>query len=284
MDRILLTDAGVGNSEDMLKFLLDIPVFQRSKVTVLHVVAPQTSALKMEQKKQEGDKIIARSKASLPLDSLRADWVLQEGDPKIVVCRVAERLEPNLIIMGSRGLNRLEAVFQNSVSQYVFQSTSCSILQVKDNSYVKKIRKVLVAINKSEISEQALDLALAMVRDIKGGRLVFVHVREELPRRTTNKSEIELDDKPADQNPILAPAVARAKRLGLKYQCEAPKGKAGESISQLADELNVDLVVMGSPEKRPAAARQIPDLERLIGKSVSDYVRVKAPCPVLLLR
>lgn len=40
--------------------------------------------------------------------------------------------------MGSRGLGRLQAILENSVSQYVFQLTSRPMLLVKDDIYVKK--------------------------------------------------------------------------------------------------------------------------------------------------
>jgi nucleotide-binding universal stress UspA family protein len=48
--------------------------------------------------------------------------------------------------------------------------------------------------------------------------------------------------------------------------------------------MNVDLLLLGSPDRRPSIAKGIPDLDRLLGESLSDYVRVYAPCPVLMTR
>ena len=278
MDRVLLADSGTGQSEAMMKFLMDIPLFQRSHVTVLHVVAPQVTAEAMTSKWEEGGKLLARTMQSLQLEPVRSNAMLQEGEPKDVVCRVAEELDANLIIMGSRGLKRLQAILDNSVSQYVFQLASRPMLLVKDDIYVKKIRKVLVTMDTSDSAQQALQLALAMVRDIKGGQLILVHVNSDLKTIPT------LEDKPAEQDPILIPAIKEAKRLGLKYKCEAPTGKPGVRIRQLADDLDVDLIVMGSPERRPSVAKGLPDLDRLLGNSLSDYIRVQSPCPVLLVR
>jgi nucleotide-binding universal stress UspA family protein len=42
--------------------------------------------------------------------------------------------------------------------------------------------------------------------------------------------------------------------------------------------------MVGSPDRRPSIARSLPDLDRLLGSSVSDYVRVNATVPVLLTR
>jgi nucleotide-binding universal stress UspA family protein len=44
------------------------------------------------------------------------------------------------------------------------------------------------------------------------------------------------------------------------------------------------LLILGSPDRRPSIAKGLPDLDRLLGTSVSDYVRVYANCPVLMAR
>jgi len=43
-------------------------------------------------------------------------------------------------------------------------------------------------------------------------------------------------------------------------------------------------LILGSPDRRPSIAKTLPDLDRLLGASLSDYVRVYANCPVLLAR
>ena len=60
--------------------------------------------------------------------------------PKDTVCQVAEEENSDLIIMGSRGLNRLESILSNSVSQYVFQLTSRPMLLVKDDVDIKRTK------------------------------------------------------------------------------------------------------------------------------------------------
>jgi nucleotide-binding universal stress UspA family protein len=48
--------------------------------------------------------------------------------------------------------------------------------------------------------------------------------------------------------------------------------------------MSVDLLMLGSPDRRPQIGKNLPDLDRLLGGSLSDYVRVYANCPVLLER
>lgn len=276
IEKILIAVAGLGKCEEMLKQLMEIPSIQRAKVTVLHVVPNQVTAEAMSAKLEEGGKILANAIQYLNLDPAKVEARLKQGDPKSTVCQVADEEQSDLIIMGSRGLKRLESILENSVSQYVFQLTSRPMLLVKDDIYVKKINRVMVAIDGSESAKQCLNLALFLLRDIKGSQLVLAHVNKA---RTSFESTTN-----PEQDPVLAPAIADAKKLGIPYKCVTGSGKAGPEICRLAEDLNVDLLMLGSPERRPSIARALPDLDRLLGNSLSDYVRVYSKCPVLLGR
>ncbi len=279
IEKILLADSGTGNSVAMLKVLLEIPAIQRALVTVLHVVPPQVSSDAMTEKWEEGGKILAKAIQSLNLDPTRANAMLRQGDPKTIVCQVAEELEADLIIMGSRGLERLVSILENSVSQYVFQLSPRPMLLVKDDLYaIRPLNKVMVAMDKSDAAMQYSKLAMFLLRDIKGGQLILARVDPNL------KNDVILSKAEAEKDPVLAPAVAEAKRMDIAYRCVVESGKAGEKLCKIASELNVDLLVLGSPERRPSIAKGLPDLDRLLGTSLSDYVRVHATCPVLLAR
>lgn len=278
IEKILLAASGTGQSEEMLKALMDIPLIQRAAVTILHVVPPQVTAEGMTEQWEEGGRIMAKAVQTLGLDPTRVNAVLREGDPKDVVCRVADEIDADLIIMGSRGLKRIQSILENSVSQYVFQLAGRPMLLVKDDIYVKKINRVMVAMDKSETAQEAFQTALSFVRDIKGSQLVLVHTNPEMKLKPG-----EISANP-NEDPVLLPAINEAKKLGISYKCVAPEGKPGERICQTAEELNVDLLILGSPDRRPTIAKGLPDLDRLLGQSLSDYVRVYANCPVMLVR
>jgi nucleotide-binding universal stress UspA family protein len=278
IEKILLADSGIGNTEEMLKALMDIPLIQRAAVTILHVVPPQVTSDGMTDKWEEGGKLLAKAIQYLQLDPAQVNTILRAGDPKDIVCKVAEELDADLIIMGSRGLKRIQSILENSVSQYVFQLASRPMLLVKDDIYVKKINRIMVAMDKSNSAQETLKLALALLRDTKGGQLVLVHTNPEMKIKP---GEIAAK---AEEDPVLIPAINEAKKLGISYKCVAPEGKAGERICQVAEEMNVDLLMLGSPDRRPTIAKGLPDLDRLLGQSLSDYVRVYANCPVMLVR
>jgi nucleotide-binding universal stress UspA family protein len=233
----------------------------------------------MTTKLEEGEKIIKNAVEYLGLDPNRTTTMLRQGEPKDVVCQVADEIDADLIIMGSRGLKRLQAILSNSVSQYVFQLSSRPMLLVKDDIYVKKINRVMVAYDGSDAAKQCLQLALFLLRDIKGGQLVLAYVNKDLSGKL---GEVSLAA--AQKDPILAGAIAEAKKQGVQTRCVTSTGKPGEEICRLAEEMAVDLLMLGSPDRRPSVAKSFVDIDRLIGSSLSDYVRVNATCPVLLAR
>lgn len=272
IEKILLADSGTGHTEEMLKALMEIPAIKPASVTVLHVVPPQVNADEMTAKWEEGGKFLATAIQALQLDPSHVNAMLRQGDPKTTVCEVADEINADLIVMGSRGLKRLESILENSVSQYVFQLSNRPMLLVKDDIYVKKLNKIMIALDASEAAKQCLKLALFLLRDVKGGQLILAHVNAKA------------QETPTAVDSALASATAEAKKLGINCKTVSATGKAGEQICNLAEENNVDLLMLGSPDRRPSIAKALPDLDRLLGTSLSDYVRVYAPCPVLLAR
>lgn len=280
IEKILLADSGTGNTEAMMKVLMEIPSIQRAAVTVLHVVPPQVSADSMTEKWEAGGRTLAEAVKNLNLDPTRVTAMLREGDPKDVVVQAADEIDASLIIMGSRGLRGLKAILENSVSQYVFQLASRPMLLVKDDLYtVRPIKRVLAALDKSDSAKEGLDLAISLLRDIPGGELTLVHTVSNLKAKP-----FDVTSPDPNKDPILMEAVNAVKRYNIPYKLAAPEGKPGARLCQLVEERNIDLLILGSPDRRPSIAKGMPDLDRLLGESLSDYVRVYANCPVLLTR
>jgi nucleotide-binding universal stress UspA family protein len=276
IQKILIAVAGLGKCEQMLKMLMEIPSIQRADVTILHVVSPQVTAELMAEKLTAGGKILADAIEYLKLDPAKVNVRLKQGEPKDTVCQVAEEEQADLIIMGSRGLSRLNSILSNSVSQYVFQLTSRPMLLVNDDVTIKKINRIVVGYDNSIPAQASLKLALFLLRDIKGSQLLLTQVK-------SNQKAVDLITNP-EQDPVFAPAITEAKKQGVAYKCIIATGDPGQEICNAAEEFHADLIILGSPERRPSIAKNLPDLDRLLGKSISDYVRVKTPCPVLLTR
>lgn len=280
LQNILLADSGIGNTRDMMKMLMTIPRIERSRLTVLHVVSPQSTASAMSAAWEKGGKILAEALTELDLNPADVNAVLREGEPKDIVGKVADEIDADLIVMGSRGLKGLRAIIGNSVSQYVFQLSSRPMLLVRDDLYaIKPIRRMLVAYDGSDSSKASLDVAIALARDIEGSEIILVHTVDKL----TAKLEKAISANP-DNDPVLSEAVSKLRRMGIRYRCLSPEGKPGARLCELVEQLNINLLLVGSPDHRPTIAKAMPDLDKLMGGSLADYARVYADCPVLLTR
>ncbi|MBU6228464.1 MAG: universal stress protein [Cyanobacteria bacterium REEB459] len=280
LEKILLADSGTGNTLAMMQVLMNIPLVQRAALTVLHVVPSQVSAETMASKWEAGGRTLANTITTLNLDPARVTAILREGDPKDVVVKVADEIDAGLIIMGSRGLQGLKAILENSVSQYVFQLSSRPMLLVKDDLYsIRPIKRVMVAMDKSDSAKSGLNLAITLLRDIPESELTLVHT---IPNLKAKPFDVAAND--PNQDPILLAAAATVKQYGITCKLVAPEGKPGYRICQLAEDRNIDLIVLGSTDRRPTIAKALPDLDKLLGESLGDFVRVYANCPVLLTR
>lgn len=274
-DNVLLAVDGSGRSREMMNMLLPLPSMRRTQVSVLHVIPVPASGEGLTEYRLAGERILEKEKASLRVGPENSSVsLLREGDPKDIVCKVAVELKPDLLVMGSRGMGRLQAILGNSVSQYVFQLASVPMLLVKDDVYIKSIRNVMVAVDNSVASSQGLDDAISLIGGFKDAEIFLVRVLK-------NRDEVPADLEP---EPVLDRAIEKLKRMNVPYKTFLRAGDPAKEICKAAEESNASLLIIGSPERRPSIARAIPDLDRLLGSSISDYVRVRATCPVLLTR
>jgi nucleotide-binding universal stress UspA family protein len=273
---VLIADSGKGHVEEMVRMLRAIPVVRQARLNLLHVVPEQTGE-DFQQHWQQAAGIVAAAVSRLGLDPAEVNTIIRQGDTKQTVLRVADELNADLIVMGSRGLNRLQSILSNSASQYVFQLSTRPMLLVRDDLYVRHINRVMVTVDGTGVGDDAIKLAAELVREIPGGTLTGVHVsRQDIVPSRGGKS-------PADE--VLDRAVQRARSFGVDMKSVHRSGAdVGRTVCAAAEELNADLLVIASQDRRPVVAKALVDLDRLLGSSVSDYIRVHSPAPVLLVR
>ena len=255
--------------------LRDIPAVKQARINLLHVV-PEQAGENFTEHSQKAAGIVAEAVQRLGLSPTDVNAIIRQGDTKQTVLKVADELNVDLIVMGSRGLGRLQSILSNSASQYVFQLSTRPMLLVRDDLYVRHVNRVMVTIDGTGVGDDALRLACEMVRDIPGGSLLGIHVsRQDITPSRGGKS-------PADE--VLEKAVQRARSFGVEMAALHSTGDVGRGVCAAAAEHKADLLVIASQDRRPLVAKSLVDIDRLLGSSVSDYIRVHAPAPVLLVR
>ncbi len=273
---LLIADSGKGHVGEMVRMLRDLPGFRTARINLLHVVSEQ-GKINSEDHWTTAGSLLSKAVSQLGLDPSEVNSIIRQGDAKQTVLKVAEEINADLIVMGSRGLGRLQSILSNSTSQYVFQLSTRPMLLVRDDLYVRHVNRLMVTIDGTGVGDDALRIACEMVRDIPGGQLTGVHIaRQDL-------SASRGGDNKADG--LLTAAVQRARSLGVELKpLHVSNPDIGRGVCQAAEEINADLVVIASQDRRPLVARGLVDLDKLLGGSISDYIRVHAPAPVLLVR
>ena len=252
---LLIADSGTGHVEEMVRMLQDIPSFGQAKVNLLHVV-PEQSKSQADDHRSNAEQLLNAAMQRMGLDASGVNALVREGDPKQTVLNVANELSCDLIVMGSRGLGRLQSILANSTSQYVFQLSTRPMLLVRDDLYVRHINRVMVTVDGTGVGDDAIRVACELVRDIPGGTLTGVHVsRQDITPTRGGRSKADV---------VLDAAVQRARTFGVDLKpIHATGTDIGRTVCGAAQESQADLVVIASQDRRPLVARGLVDLDKL---------------------
>ncbi len=147
---------------------------------------------------------------------------------------------------------------------------------MSDETKPVQVKTILVAVDGSEHSEKAVRYACAMGPPLEA-EVILLHVVPMLVSATPYHDTV------SDQ-PFLAlqkvgeDILAKAKEIA--DNCPVTDmidhGDPAQRIMEIAEEKNVDLIVMGS--------RGVSGIKRLFVGSISDKVANQAPCPVMIVR
>ena len=94
------------------------------------VLSPAEQRTTWDAEVAEAHREIADTAASL--HNLPIDAVIEEGDAADVICRVADRLSVDAVIIGSHGHTGLARLFLGSVSEHVVRHAPCTVLVVRN--------------------------------------------------------------------------------------------------------------------------------------------------------
>jgi nucleotide-binding universal stress UspA family protein len=139
-------------------------------------------------------------------------------------------------------------------------------------------KKIVVAIDGSDISLKALEVALSEAR-IWNAELHVIYVVE-----TSMFSSIPMDNTweiiysllESEGKEVFQKSKERAAQDGVSLITHLKDGHAGNEIVSLTDELHADLIVIGSRGKT--------NIDRLLLGSVSEHVVRNSSCTTMVVR
>ena len=205
--------------------------------------------------------------------------VLVKGHAANGIVKEAEKREPHLLVLGSRGFHDIQGYFMGSVSRKVLHHAPCPVFIVKDP--IQAPAQVVLAVDGSTASTHAVNFLKSWVAPDVGS----VHVLSVVPQarralgssarvKPYTKALTAAFQKQAQE------AMARARLLLLKKKFELTSevvpGNPRETILDCLVNHEASLAVLG--------AKGLTGPERFQMGSVSEWVAAYSGCSMLVVR
>jgi nucleotide-binding universal stress UspA family protein len=278
--KILVAVDGSESSRNALLQAFRLAVDEKCWITVTSVIPPLTGDLDLtgvkdihgalakpcEEALAEADRLAAEERVLIKT-------VCEEGETYERIVDLADAENCDIIVMGRRGLRRVERTLVGSVTARVIGHTQRDVLVVPAGAALGW-KRILVATDGSKFSgiatAKAIDFAKAY-----GGSLVVLSV-VDVPTEFYAEAPQAVDDMVRQAKEYTAAVRTRAEAAGVKAETYVGEADAFEAIVKLAGDQDVNMIVVGSHGRT--------GLRRLLMGSVTEKVIGHATCPVLVAR
>lgn len=199
--------------------------------------------------------------------------VCEEGEPYERIIDLAQAENCDLIVMGRRGLRRLERVLVGSVTARVIGYSPIDILVIPRDTNVG-FKKVFVATDGSKYSEAAEKKAIDFAKSY-GGEITAISV-VDVPPEFYAESPKTVESLINNAKGYVEKVKKDAEISGVKAETYVGEGEAYRVITDMARKLGAGVIVMGSHGRT--------GLKRLLMGSVTEKVIGHTSCPVLVVK
>ena len=278
--KILIAVDGSESSTHALKESFKLANNEQSWITVLSVIPTYKGDLgavwltNVKEAMARPCKIALLEAEKLAKDErVLIKTVCEEGEIYERIVDLADAENCDLIVMGRKGLSRLEKVLVGSVTARVIGHTQRDVLVVPKAAVID-CKSVLFATDGSKYSEAATNRAIGFAKSYGSELKVVsvVDVTEEFMARAPGALE-DLVKKAKD---VVEDVKKRASSEGIKAEGIVREGEAYKAIIDTASKEKAGIIVMGSHGRT--------GLRRLLMGSVTEKVIGYAPCPVLVVK
>jgi nucleotide-binding universal stress UspA family protein len=251
----------------------------RGTLTVLHILIGEagyethTKQITSKIEKDLRRKVEALSSKKNGVATVR----VLPGTPFVEIIRQSREEAADLIVVGAHGEDFIKDLLLGTTAEKIARKGDRSVLVVK-RSTQGPYRRVLVAVDFSENSRQALEFALRLAPQAEFHALHVYAGFEGMLRRAgiTDSGIVRYQRQVAKEARQQMEAFLRSIDRRKPIRREVWNGRAGREITTVARRLRADLVAVGT-----AGRTGIPYI--LLG-SVAEHVMREAPCDVLVVR
>jgi nucleotide-binding universal stress UspA family protein len=201
------------------------------------------------------------------------------------ICRLAQTLPSDLVVMPTHGHTGLKHVFLGSTAERIVQHSSCPVLVVRgkalqaNNGSRFAMKTILVPVDFSNCSREGLRYAIAFAKDF-GAKIILLHAT--YVGYVYSSEGTALYDIPALQKAARKTAerkmheFVRSMKFGpVKFETAFTEGSPVIDICSFAKDHNIDLIV--------TSTHGLTGFTHVLIGSVAEQVVRHAPCPVLVV-
>lgn len=266
-------------SDAALPFALSIARKYGSKLFAVHVVS--LSPFANSSPTQAWQELVAQAlrEAQEAMNHAKGRWnhvphetLLRRGDIWNELSKVIQEDAIDLVVCGTHGRSGVSKILMGSVAEGIYRHARCPVLTIGPNvsgepESVGDIHSILYPTDFSPESLAAVPYAVSLAQENQA-RLYLLYV-------TATAESPEVERELAGRLRSLVPPEAN---LACAPKAFVDVGEPAPCITTLAEELRVDLIVLGPRRlSRFAGSGHLPG-------STAQYVVSKAICPVLTVR
>ena len=221
-------------------------------------------------------------------DGLRAEYVVEHGEPAEAFLGWADRSDIDQIVMATHGYTGLKRWTHGSVAERVLQTADVPVLMVrvheeetaKDWSEPMRCGRILVPLDGSPIAEQILPVASELARAVNAQLVLFqvpiAHVAGAMTGEWFMPIQGVLATAEEDAKAYLAGVAQRLEGQQVSVATATTVGSVAECIVDYAEACDADLIAMCTHGRT--------GLARWALGSVADRVLRAGTTPILLVR
>lgn len=201
------------------------------------------------------------------------------------ICRLAQKIPADLIVMPTHGRTGLKHVFLGSTAERVLRHSPCPVLVVRERRRQSKIgprlsvKRILVPVDFSECSQKGLQYAIGFANQF-GARIMLLHATYLgyiYSSESTALYDVRGLQKSARENAErqMRELMRTAKFGRVKYEIAFTEGSPVLDICAFAKEHNVDAIIIST--------HGLTGFEHVLIGSTAEKVVRHAPCSVLVV-
>lgn len=278
--KILAAIDGSESSVHALRESFKLAANEKSWITAVCVIPPYEGDLALvgvgnvlQAMRQPCENAIKEARILAKSTRVLMKAVLEEGMPHEKIIDVAEAENCELIVMGRKGISKLERALLGSVTARVIGYSQMDVLVVPF-FYSVNFKNILLATDGSKYSKAATEKAIDFAASY-GGALKILSI-VDVPAEFYGDAPDAVENMVGKARAFVDDAKKKAADAGIQSEGMVVEGEAYLVINDIAKKVNADLIVMGSHGRT--------GMKRLLMGSVAEKVIGYAPCPVLVAR